>query len=83
MASNSTSPTTSSSPENTDILVNEPTWLFPFEGMGIGESFFIPTLKPALLISVVSERAKVAKIRVKAYTASKDGCLGVRVWRIA
>jgi hypothetical protein len=62
--------------------VQEPEWIFPFEGMDIGESFFIPTLRPAEIIFIVDTRAKVAKVRVKAFTSSKEGHLGVRVWRI-
>jgi hypothetical protein len=63
--------------------VQEPEWIFPFEGMSVGESFFIPTLKPADMIFIVDTRAKVAKVRVKTFTSSKEGHLGVRVWRIA
>lgn len=59
----------------------EPEWLLPFEDMGIGDSFFIPTLRPAQLIYVMNTRAKVAGIRVSAKPASKDGNLGIRVWR--
>jgi ethanolamine utilization microcompartment shell protein EutL len=62
--------------------VQEPEWIFPFEGMDIGESFFIPTLRPAEIIFVVDTRAKAAKVRIKAFTSSKEGHLGVRVWRI-
>jgi len=49
--------------------------------MSVGESFFIPTLKPAEMIYIIDTRAKAAKVKVKAYTAAKDGCIGVRVWR--
>lgn len=62
--------------------LEEPEWVLPFEGMDVGSSFFIPTLKPAQLIYVIDSRAKAAKVKVKCYTASKDGCLGVRVWRV-
>lgn len=65
-----------------DELLDEPVWLFPFEGMDVGSSFFIPTLKPAGMISVVHERARVAKCRIKAYPSTEDGLLGIRVWRI-
>jgi len=64
-----------------DILVNEPVWLFPFEGMSIGDSFFIPTLKPAVMLAIVQERAKAARVRVRVFAFSQDGCLGIRVWR--
>jgi hypothetical protein len=59
----------------------EPEWLFPFEVMGVGDSFFIPTLEPSPLIYIIDTRAKAAKVKVRAYTTMKEGCLGVRVWR--
>ena len=62
--------------------VEEPEWLLPFEFMQIGDSFFVPTLKPMEMLYVIDTRAKTAKVKVKAYTSSKDGRLGVRVWRI-
>jgi hypothetical protein len=60
----------------------EPVWWFPFDEMKIGESFFIPTLQPANLIYIVDTQAKQAGVKVRAYTVSKDGFLGVRVWRM-
>lgn len=62
--------------------LEEPEWVFPFEGMSVGDSFFVPTLKPAEMIYIVDTRSKVAKVKVKAYTSLKDGNLGVRVWRV-
>jgi hypothetical protein len=62
--------------------IPEPEWIFPFDGMNVGDSFFIPTLRPAELLFVVDNRAKVAKVKVKAFPSSKDGRLGIRVWRI-
>lgn len=62
--------------------LQEPEWIFPFEGMEVGNSFFIPTVKLAETIYVVDTRAKEAKVKVKAYAAMKDGCIGVRVWRV-
>lgn len=61
--------------------LNEPEWLLPFEAMRVGDSFFIPTLKPAELIYIIDTRAKVAGVRVKSFTSTKDGHIGVRVWR--
>jgi hypothetical protein len=61
----------------------EPEWLLPFEGMAIGESFFIPTLRPAELIYSIDCGAKRAGIRVKSYVISYDNYLGVRCWRTA
>ena len=59
----------------------EPEWIFPFDGMNVGDSFFIPTLRPSDMIFVIDNRAKAAGIKIKAYASSKDGRLGVRVWR--
>ena len=61
----------------------DPEWLLPFEYLQPGESFFIPTLKPAEMHYVLTSRAASAKVKVKIYTTTKDGCMGVRVWRIA
>lgn len=63
----------------TEIL--EPEWLLPFEGMEIGDSFFIPTLRPAELIYAIDCGAKRIKIKVKSYYTAHDGKLGVRTWR--
>jgi hypothetical protein len=56
--------------------------VFPFEGMEIGDSFFVPTLKPSAMIYAIESGAKRSEIKVKAFTTSKEGCLGVRVWRV-
>ena len=63
--------------------IPEPEWIFPFDGMNVGDSFFIPTLRPAEMLFIVYNRAKAAGIKVKAYASSKDGRLGVRVWRVS
>ena len=63
--------------------IPEPEWIFPFDGMNIGDSFFIPTLRPSEMLFVVDNRAKAAGIKIKAYASSRDGQLGVRVWRIS
>ena len=62
--------------------LEEPVWLLPFEGMKVGDSFFIHTLKPANLIYIIDVRAKVAGVKVKIYTTQKENHLGVRVWRV-
>jgi hypothetical protein len=63
--------------------IQEPEWILPFEGMSVGDSFFIPTLTPAEMTYVIDTRAKFAKVRVRVYTRVEDSLLGVRVWRIA
>lgn len=60
----------------------EPEYLLPFEQMKVGDSFFLPTLRPSEMTYIVDTRAKVAKIKVKSYPATKDGCVGIRVWRV-
>lgn len=60
----------------------EPEWIFPFHGMEIGDSFFIPTVRPAALIYIIDSRAKECGVKIKAFAASKEGHLGVRVWRV-
>ena len=61
---------------------NEPEWILPFENMERGESFFIPTVKTSPMIYTIETRAKAVKIKVKPYATTKDGHLGVRVWRV-
>ena len=61
----------------------EPVWLFPFEGMEIGSSFFIPTMKISEMIYTVETQAKKAGSLVRAYaTTSQDDYMGIRVWRV-
>jgi len=67
--------------QDTETLFDEPEWLLPFDAMKIGDSFFVPTLRPARMVYTVETAAKRAKVRVKVSAASKDGLLGVRVWR--
>jgi len=62
-------------------LHNEPEWVFPFEQMEHGESFFIPTVKTSNMIYAAETGAKKAKVKVKTFVTTKDGHLGVRVWR--
>jgi hypothetical protein len=62
--------------------IAEPKWIFPFQGMAVGESFFIPTLRFAEMIYAIDSGAKRADIRVKCYITSKDKHIGVRAWRV-
>ena len=32
--------------EELETLTQEPVWIFPYEFIRVGESFFIPTLRP-------------------------------------
>ena len=65
-----------------ETTLQEPEWIFPFDGMEVGDSFFIPTVKPAEMLYRIDTCAKEAKVKVKAYTSSKDDHLGIRVWRV-
>jgi hypothetical protein len=64
-------------------MIEEPVWLFPFQGMDIGDSFFIPTLRTAEMIYSIDTGAKRVGIRIKSYVTTKDGHIGVRTWRIS
>ena len=63
-------------------MIVEPEWIFPFDGMEIGDSFFIPTLRFAEMIYAIDSGAKRAGVRVKCYITVKDDHIGVRAWRI-
>ena len=64
------------------IQLPEPEWIFPFEVMEVGESFFIPTLRFAEMIYALDSGSKRAGIKVKSYITAKDGHIGVRTWRV-
>jgi len=64
------------------MSLQEPEWVFPFEAMAVGDSFFVPTLRPSPIIYAIENGAKRAEVRIKAFVTSKDRHLGVRAWRI-
>jgi len=61
----------------------EPVWLFPFEFLAEGDSFFIPTLNQEEMVSIVLDRAKAVNIKVRAYATTHDKIIGIRVWRLS
>ena len=63
-------------------MIVEPEWIFPFDGMEVGDSFFIPTLRFAEMIYAIDSGAKRAGVRVKCFITVKDDHIGVRTWRI-
>lgn len=63
--------------------LQEPEWIFPYDYLQVGESFFIPTLRPAQMMYAADNAAKRSKVRVKIFTSEKEGHLGIRVWRIS
>jgi hypothetical protein len=68
--------------EELETLTQEPVWIFPYEFIRVGESFFIPTLRPARMMYRASQCAVNANIKVKIFICSKEEHLGIRVWRI-
>lgn len=62
---------------------DEPVWLFPYPAMLVGDSFFIPTMKPAYLTYAADNAAKKSEVKVKIHTVTENGVLGIRVWRVA
>jgi hypothetical protein len=50
--------------------------------MKIGDSFFIPTLRPAYMRYAIDNGAKRVQIKVKIYIVTEEGYLGVRTWRV-
>jgi hypothetical protein len=66
----------------TPDLIKEPEWIFPFMGMRVGDSFFIPTLRVSQMIYAIETASKKEGMRFKVYPSSKDGHMGVRAWRM-
>jgi len=64
------------------IQVPEPEWVFPFNNMEVGDSFFIPTLRFAEMLYAIDSGSKRAGIKVKSYITVKDEHIGVRTWRV-
>ena len=64
------------------VQIPEPDWVFPFEVMEVGDSFFVPTLRFAEMIYALDSGAKRAGIKVKSDITAKDDHIGVRTWRI-
>lgn len=62
---------------------SEPEWLFPYEFMNVGDSFFIPTMKPAFMIYMIEVTSKKVGVEMKAFPRHEKNVLGVRAWRVA
>jgi hypothetical protein len=50
--------------------------------MEVGESFFMPTVRPAYAHYVIDKTSKKVGVVMKTYTMTEDGVLGVRSWRV-
>jgi len=56
-------------------MIKEPEWVFPFSGMEVGDSFFIPTLRFAEMIYAIDSGAKREGMLFKVYATYKDNHL--------
>jgi hypothetical protein len=68
--------------KNQIVSFDEPEWVFPYQFMEVGESFFMPTIRPAYAHYVIDKTAKKVGVVMKTYTVTEDGVLGVRSWRV-
>ena len=68
--------------KNPIISFDEPEWVFPFQYMEVGESFFMPTIRPAYANYVIDKTSKRVGVVMKTYTVNEDDVLGVRSWRV-
>jgi|APFre7841882654_1041346.scaffolds.fasta_scaffold65445_2 hypothetical protein len=63
-------------------LPEEPQWVLPYMAMEVGDSFFIPTMRPAKLMYIIDTSAKKYGIKVKSYITTEEGYYGIRTWRL-
>lgn len=63
--------------------VDEPEWLFPFEFMEVGDSFFIPTMRPSHMAYIIDSTSKKVGVKMRTFTRREKDVLGVRAWRVA
>jgi hypothetical protein len=73
----------SKKPSPSDTPFDEPTWVFPYAVMSVGDSFFLPTMKPAYMAYIIDTTSKKAGVVMKVFTTTEEGFLGVRAWRIS
>lgn len=68
-----------------DLLTDfrEPEWIFPYLTMEVGDSFFMPTVRPAYGHYIIDITSKRVGVVMKIYTVIEDDVLGVRAWRIS
>ena len=64
------------------VEFKEPEWVFPYQGMDIGDSFFMPTVRPSFAHYIIDLTSKKVGIRLKTYAMICDGVRGVRAWRV-
>jgi hypothetical protein len=68
-----------------DLLTDfrEPEWIFPYLTMEVGDSFFMPTVRPAYGHYIIDVTSKRVDVIMKTHTVIEDNVLGVRAWRIS
>ena len=62
--------------------MQEPNWYYPWVGMRVGDSFFIPTLKPEVMLYKINLNAKEFGIKIRTAIRVEEQVMGVRVWRV-
>ena len=68
--------------KNQIVSFDEPEWVFPYEFMEVGESFFMPTIRPPYAHYIIEKTSKKVGVVMKTYTVTEDEVLGVRSWRV-
>jgi hypothetical protein len=68
-----------------DLLTDfrEPEWIFPYLTMEVGDSFFMPTVRPAYGHYIIDVTSKRVDVVMKTHTVIEDNVLGVRAWRVS
>jgi hypothetical protein len=60
--------------------MEEPEWVFPFNFMKQGDSFFIPSVRPAIMLTKAINAARKEGYTARGFVTRENGLLGVRVW---
>ena len=50
--------------------------------MKVGDSFFIPTMRPSHMMYMIDLTSKKAGVAIKVFPRTEKGVLGVRAWRV-
>jgi len=62
-------------------MSDEPEFTFPFIGMAIGDSFFIPTAQPEFMRNLILKEASKFSTGFVAAIKVEGDIIGVRCWR--
>lgn len=55
---------------------------YPWNDLGLGDSFFVSNTTVERMSSLAARRAKATSRKYTCRTLTENGCVGVRVWRI-